>query len=173
MLMDFDTDSVSLASLRGKEGAAAAVYFKAYTQLFAAALDFTDRNRRPPKDPVNACLSLAYTLYYQEAVNALKTTGLDPALGCFHELYYGRDSLACDLLEPVRPLIDAWVYSLFQQHTLRREDFILDEACLLQTAGKQRFYEAFRQTVPAFRRLLRRYARFAANIVCQHELALR
>jgi CRISPR-associated protein Cas1 len=114
----------SLATLRGKEGAAAAVYFKAYTQLFPAALDFTGRNRRPPKDPVNACLSLAYTLFYHEAVNAIKTTGLDPALGCFHELYYNRESLACDLLEPLRPLIDAWVYQLFQHHTLRKEDFI-------------------------------------------------
>ncbi len=172
MLADLDTEAVSLASLRGKEGAAAAVYFKAYTQVFAGALNFTDRNRRPPKDPVNVCLSLAYTLFYQEAVNALKASGLDPALGCFHELYYSRDSLACDLLEPVRPLIDAWVYGLFQHHTLRLEDFNLDELCLLQVAGKQRFYEAFRQTVPAFRRLLRRYARFAANIVCQHEFAL-
>jgi len=172
MLTELDTDTDSLESLRGKEGAAAAIYFKAYTQVFAAALDFTGRNRRPPKDPVNACLSLAYTLFYQEAVNALKASGLDPALGCFHELYYNRDSLACDLLEPVRPLIDAWVYGLFHHHTLRFEDFTLDEACLLHAAGKQRFYEAFRQTVPAFRRLLRRYARFAANIVCQHELAL-
>jgi CRISPR-associated protein Cas1 len=172
LLTDFNaaTGITSLASLRGMEGAAAAIYFKVYTQLFAPALNFTDRNRRPPKDPVNACLSLAYTLFYQEAINALKITGLDPALGCYHELYYHRDSLACDLLEPVRPLIDDWVYRLFQQHTLRLEDFSLDEACLLHAAGKQRFYEAFRQTVPAFRRLLRRYARFAATIVCQHEL---
>ena len=169
--LDAETETTSLESLRGKEGAAAGVYFKAYTQLFPAALEFTDRNRRPPKDPVNACLSLAYTLFYQEAVSALKTTGLDPALGCFHDLYYNRDSLACDLLEPLRPLIDDWVYRLFQQHILRSEDFTLVDACLLHAAGKQRFYEAFRQIVSAFRRLLRRYARFAANIVCLHELA--
>jgi CRISPR-associated protein Cas1 len=172
MQADFDEETTisSLASLRGKEGAAAAVYFKAYSQLFAPALAFTDRNRRPPKDPVNVCLSLAYTLFYQEAINALKTSGLDSALGCYHELYYHRDSLACDLLEPVRPLVDAWVYRLFQQHTLRLEDFNIGESCLLHTAGKQRFYEAFRLAVPAFRRLLRRYSRFAANIVCQYEL---
>ena len=172
LLTDFnaETEITSLASLRGMEGAAAAIYFKGYTQLFAPALDFTDRNRRPPKDPVNACLSLAYTLFYQEAINALKSTGLDPALGCYHELYYHRDSLACDLLEPVRPLIDDWVYRLFQQCTLRLEDFTLEESCLLHVAGKQRFYEAFRKTVPAFRRLLRRYARFATTIVCQYEL---
>ncbi|MDT8426271.1 MAG: CRISPR-associated endonuclease Cas1 [Methyloprofundus sp.] len=171
MLADFDQDAetVSLESLRGKEGAASAVYFKAYTRLFPAALGFVGRNRRPPKDPVNACLSLAYTLFYQEAIQAIKAHGLDTALGCYHELYYNRESLACDLLEPLRPLIDAWVYRLFQHHTLRLEDFTGDEACLLHAAGKQRFYEAFRQTTPAFRRLLRGYARFAANIVCDHE----
>ena len=159
----------TLANLRGEEGAAAAVYFKAYSHLFAPALLFTMRNRRPPKDPVNVCLSLAYTLFYQEAINALKAVGLDSALGCYHELYYNRDSLACDLLEPVRPLIDAWVYHLFQQHILRLEDFSMGEICLLHTAGKQRFYEAYRLSVPRFRRLLRRYSRFSANIVCQYE----
>ncbi len=173
MLIELENESTvsSLTSLRGKEGAAAAIYFKAYSQMFAPALAFTDRNRRPPKDPVNVCLSLAYTLFYQEAINALKASGLDSALGCYHELYYHRDSLACDLLEPVRPLIDLWVYQLFQQHTVRLEDFNTGEVCLLQAAGKQRFYEAFRLAVPAFRRLLRRYSRFAASVVCQYELS--
>jgi CRISPR-associated protein Cas1 len=159
----------SLASLRGKEGAAAAIYFKAYTQVFPAALNFTGRNRRPPKDPVNVSLSLSYTLCYQEAVNAIKTVGLDPALGCLHEPYYHRDSLACDLMEPLRPLVDAWVYSLFHQGILRKEGFSISETCLLHAAGKRRFYEAFRQKAPVFRFLLRSYARYAANIVCQHE----
>ena len=85
--LEVDAEITSLASLRGKEGAAAALYFNAFTQVFPPALGFTDRNRRPPKDPVNVCLSLAYTLFYQEAINALKTTGLDAALGCYHELY--------------------------------------------------------------------------------------
>ncbi len=161
-----------LASLRGKEGAAAAAYFQAFTQVFAPALGFNNRNRRPPLDPVNACLSLSYTLFYQEAVNALKISGLDPALGCYHELYGQRDSLACDILEPIRPLIDAWVYRLFQGHLLRREDFnFANDACLLHASGKTRFYEAFRGCVPAYRRLLRRYAQLAADVVCQPEHA--
>jgi len=166
-----ESEISSLSSLRGKEGAAAAIYFKAFVQVFPAALGFTGRNRRPPKDPVNACLSLAYTLFYQEAVNAIKTTGLDPALGCLHEPYYNRDSLACDLLEPLRPLIDAWIYGLFNQQSLRQEDFTLTDICLLHSAGKQRFYEAFRIKVYAFRRLLRQYAHYSANIICQHELS--
>ena len=93
-------------------------------------LCFSGRNRRPPKDPVNVCLSLVYTLLYQEVINALKTAGLDPALGCFHELYYSRQSFTCDLLEPVCPLIDIWVYGLFQQRLIRAEDFSINaEAC--------------------------------------------
>jgi len=162
----------SLASLRGKEGAAAAIFFNAFTKVFAPALKFTGRNRRPPKDPVNVCLSLAYTLCYQEAVNAIKTVGLDPALGCLHEPYYHRESLACDLMEPLRPLIDAWVYYLFQQAILRAEDFKLTDSCLLQPAGKKRFYEAYRLKATAVRHLLRRYARHAANVVSQHEQPL-
>jgi len=167
LLPDFSRDYLSsVASLRGKEGAAAAAYFKAYTQVFAPALCFTGRNRRPPRDPVNVCLSLAYTLYYHEAINVLKSAGLDPALGCYHQLYYNRQSLACDMLEPLRPLIDIWVYGLFNQRRLRIEDFSFDDtSCLLQRAGKQRFYEDFRQSVMPLRRLLRRYALKAAQLV--------
>ncbi len=162
----------SLVSLRGKEGAASAIYFKGLTQVFPPLLRFNKRNRRPPKDPVNVCLSLAYTLFYQEAVTAIMISGLDSTLGCLHEPCYNRDSLACDLLEPIRPLIDAWVYELFHQHILRYEDFLFTDICLLQARGKQRFYEAFRVKVPAFRRLLRKYARFSAKVVCQHERTL-
>lgn len=163
-------DTCGLALLRGLEGAAAASYFAAYSQLFSPSLGFINRNRRPPTDPVNVCLSLSYTLIHHEAVNALKSVGLDSVLGCFHDLYYQRDSLACDLLEPVRPWIDAWVYRLFQGHSLRVEDFKHDnDICLLQPVGKQRFYEAYRQQAPAFRRLLRQYARVAAQTVMRDE----
>lgn len=163
-------ETSSLEHLRGLEGAAAASYFAAYCPLFPPSLQFTHRNRRPPTDPVNACLSLTYTLLHHEAVDALKSVGLDTALGCFHDLYYQRDSLACDLLEPIRPWLDAWVYHLFQSHRLRNEDFKHhDGACLLHASGKQRFYEDYRQKVPMFRRLLRRYAREAERRVMNDE----
>jgi len=167
--LSYEDIPTTLSNLRGKEGAAAAMFFKAFTQVFPAALNFTGRNRRPPKDPVNVCLSLAYTLCYQESVNAIKTAGLDPALGCLHEPYYNRDSLACDLMEPLRPLVDSWVHQLFHKAVLRQEDFTITDMCLLHVTGKQRFYEAFRLKAPAFRKLLRRYARYAATIVCQYE----
>lgn len=163
------TNVTTLASLRGVEGAASAAYFKAFALLFPDSLHFYNRNRRPPKDPVNACLSLSYTLFHQEAVNALKIVGLDPAVGCYHALYYSRESLACDLLEPIRPLIDAWLWQLFKERLLRAEDFVeKDGACLLNAPSKQRFYEAFHDKVRSLRVLLRRYARFAENAMGTH-----
>jgi CRISPR-associated protein Cas1 len=109
----------SLETLRGLEGAAQAAYFRAYTTLFPEALGFHNRNRRPPRDPVNACLSLAYTLVHFEAARTAYAAGLDPFLGFFHEIAFGRESLACDLIEPLRPLADAWVWEMFRSRALR------------------------------------------------------
>ncbi len=158
----------SLASLRGKEGAAAALFFRAYTQVFPVHLKFHGRNRRPPKDPVNVCLSISYTLCYQEAVNALKTYGLDSTLGCFHDLSYSRDSLACDLIEPIRPFLEAWVYQLFNKKIIRLEDFKCSDICILQAAGKKRFYTAFRSKSSAIRTLLRAYARYTVKVIAHY-----
>ncbi|WP_305908579.1 CRISPR-associated endonuclease Cas1 [Methylomarinum sp. Ch1-1] len=172
LLEDIKTDgeTLTLERLRGVEGAAGGAYFAAYSRLFPPALGFEHRHRRPPTDPVNACLSLSYTLLHHEAADALRAVGLDPALGCYHDLYYQRDSLACDLLEPIRPWIDAWVFGLFHSHRLRPEDFKHENGgCLLQAAGKQRFYETYRRQAPAFRRLLRQYARMAEHTVMNDE----
>lgn len=156
----------SLESLRGIEGSASACYFKAYTTLFSASLNFEHRNRRPPTDPVNACLSLSYTLIHFEAVTALRIVGLDPCVGCYHELYYNRESLACDLIESLRPLIDEWIWELFRTRILTIEHFTTnDGACYLNKAGKQHFYEAYYQKVLSLRKLLRRYAQIAVKAV--------
>lgn len=156
----------SLASLRGIEGSASACYFKAFAKLFPQSLSFEHRNRRPPADPVNACLSLSYTLIHHEAVTALRIVGLDPCVGCYHELYYNRESLACDLIESLRPLIDGWLWELFKNRILTVEHFTTnDGACYLNKAGKQHFYEAYYQKVLCLRKLLRRYAQFAVKAV--------
>lgn len=143
--------------VRGLEGAGAAAYYAALAALFPPALQFAGRNRRPPRDPVNACLSLGYTLLHFEAVRAAYGAGLDPLLGFFHEPAYGRESLACDLIEPLRPRLDAWVWGLLRERRLRVEDFVTDKgACLLQKGGRQTFYAGYEYWVPPVRRYLRR-----------------
>jgi CRISPR-associated protein Cas1 len=144
-------------TFRGIEGAAAAAYFKAYVHLFPDGLDFTGRNRRPPRDPVNAVLSLGYTLLHFEAVRAIYAAGLDPVIGYFHALSFGRESLACDLVEPLRPYVDAWAWEQFRSRSLRAEHFSREgDACLLGKAGRQHFYRELEPMLRPLRRLLRR-----------------
>ncbi len=150
------SEGLSVEQLRGFEGAAAAVYFSAYKSLFAASLDFSQRRRRPPPDPVNACLSLGYTLLHYEAVGICHQVGLDPLLGFYHEPAYGRESLACDLIEPLRPRLDALVWLLFRDRVLRTDHFCLEnERCLLNKSGRKIFYSHYEQFVQPVRRLLR------------------
>lgn len=150
--------------LRGLEGAAARAYFQGLASLFPPSLDFTGRNRRPPRDPVNACLSLAYTLLHFDAVRACHVSGLDPLLGFFHRPAIGRESLASDLIEPLRPRVDGWVWQLFRMRTLREEHFARDkEACLLKKSGREHFYRAYEDFARPHRRLLRRECQVLAR----------
>ena len=153
-----DTVALSLSNLRGYEGAAAAAYFGSYVHLFANSLNFTGRKKRPPPDPVNACLSLGYTLLHYDAVRACHTVGLDAMLGFYHDISFGRESLACDLMEPLRPLMDRWVWQMFKDRQLRIEHFSSDnDRCQMNKAGRQCFYSFYESRVGPARRLLRRY----------------
>jgi CRISPR-associated protein Cas1 len=153
-----DKVGLSIASLRGFEGAAAAAYFGAYVHLFPGSLNFSGRNKRPPPDPVNVCLSLGYTLLHYDAVRACQTVGLDAMLGFYHDVCFNRESLACDLMEPLRPVIDAWVWQLFRDRQLRLEHFSDDNGrCQMNKAGRQCFYAFYETKAGPVRRLLRRY----------------
>lgn len=152
-------DDIPLSELRGYEGAAAAAYFSSYTRLFPAALNFHQRKKRPPTGPVNACLSLGYTLLHFDAVRVCHMVGLDPMLGFYHEPVFGRESLACDLIEPVRAYFDELVWDLFADRWLRKDHFVLDnKRCLLNKSGRKCFYAQYEAFARPVRRLLRRYA---------------
>jgi CRISPR-associated protein Cas1 len=151
-------------ALRGIEGAAAAAYFKAFGALMPDSLGFAGRNRRPPLDPVNACLSLGYTLLHAQAVQACQLAGLDPLMGLYHRPSHGRASLASDLIEPLRALADEWVWGLFRDRTLRTGHFWRDgAACLLGKAGREHFYAAY---VP-LRRTAERWLRMQCRALAQ------
>lgn len=145
------------STVRGIEGACAAAYFHGLGALFAESLGFSGRNRRPPKDPVNAVLSLAYTMLHFDAVRAAHIAGLDPMVGFYHRPAHGRESLACDLIEPLRPRADGWICTLFRDRTLRAEHFSVDKgACLLGKAGREGFHAAYEGFAALPRRWLRR-----------------
>lgn len=114
----------SVATLRGMEGRASAVYFRALRTLFNPEYGFRGRNRRPPRDPANALLGFVYTLVTTEAAAALAAAGLEPALGFFHRARAGRPALALDLVEEFRaPVADALVLQLTGRRMVKPAEF--------------------------------------------------
>jgi CRISPR-associated protein Cas1 len=114
----------TIDTLMGREGEAAQVYFGVFQHLIRQVdFEFDTRRRRPPTDPVNALLSFCYTLLIHDCRSALETTGLDPSNGFLHQLRSGRPSLALDLAEEFRPMIDRFVLSLINKRQLAIKDF--------------------------------------------------
>lgn len=148
--------ATTLTQLLGVEGDAAAVYFRAFASLLKppedkqggsdlAAFRFEARNRRPPADPVNAMLSLAYAMLTRHLTIALASVGLDPYRGFYHAPRYGRPALALDLMEPFRAIIaDSVVLSAVNTGEIGPGDFVVAvTGTALTQVGRRRFVEAF------------------------------
>jgi len=113
--------------LLGIEGAAAEVYFGRLNGLLKSENEFSfeNRNRRPPKDPVNAVLSYLYAVLAKEMFVTLLAVGFDPYLGFYHRPRYGRPALALDMMEEFRPFVaDSTMITLFNKRELTDKDFI-------------------------------------------------
>jgi CRISPR-associated protein Cas1 len=142
-----------LTSLLGIEGGAAALYFEQFESMLKQRddwkFDWRGRNRRPPRDPVNALLSLGYSMLAKELTGVCHSVGLDPFLGFMHQPRYGRPALALDLMEEFRPLVaDSVAISLINRGELGPEDFIRSaNGTFLNDRGRRPFWEAW------FRRL--------------------
>ena len=156
----------SIAALRGLEGHAAAVYFAGLAAHMMPNLGFKGRNRRPPRDPLNVVLSLGYTLLHADTVLALYGAGLDPYVGFYHGLNFGRESLASDVMEPLRPRLDQFAVQLFKSGELRAEDFSTTaQGCLMGKAGRVRFYPLYEAAAEDFRaRLTERIGELLAAV---------
>jgi len=142
-----------LTALLGIEGSAAALYFEQFESMLKQRedwkFDWRGRNRRPPRDPINALLSLGYSMLVKELTGVCHSVGLDPFLGFMHQPRYGRPALALDLMEEFRPLIaDSVAISLINRSELGPEDFIKSaNGTFLNDQGRKPFWEAW------FRRL--------------------
>ena len=135
--------ATSAETLLGLEGMAAKTYFAGLFALLNGRHDFdvNDRNRRPPKDPVNAVLSFVYSLLVKELTVVLQAVGFDPMLGFFHRPRYGRPSLALDVAEEYRPLIgDSVSLMVFNNGEV-------DHASFMERAGAVTLTESGRKSV--------------------------
>ena len=183
----------SLETLLGIEGSAARVYFENFAGMIKTddgagshkngapefTFDFLRRNRRPPRDAVNALLSLAYSVLAKDLTIVCHAVGFDPFLGFYHQPRFGRAALALDLMEPFRPLIaDSAVLSAINTKMITSADFIrTGEAVALKPEGRKAFFRAYEQrmdtlvTHPLFgyrvnyRRLLEIQTRLLARLL--------
>ena len=146
-LRDSCDEQTSLHSLRGIEGAAAALYFENFGSMIKSALDFdfNGRNRRPPKDEINSLLSMGYSVLVKELSGVAYTVGMDPFLGFFHSPRYGRPALALDMMEEFRPLIvDSTVISLVNRGEVSPSDFSkTTHGVLLGDSARRQFWRAW------------------------------
>ncbi len=118
------TDKISPNEVLGVEGICSNIYFGAFGQMLKCDFEFHGRNRRPPKDPINVIISLAYTFLTKEMCSALDAESFETYLGFLHGIRYGRKSLALDMIEEFRqPMIDRFVLLLFNKHMVGKYDF--------------------------------------------------
>ncbi len=171
----------SAETLLGLEGMAAKTYFQGLFEILNGRHDFdvNDRNRRPPKDPVNAVLSFVYSLLVKELTIVLQAVGFDPMLGFFHRPRYGRPSLALDFAEEYRPLIgDSITLMVFNNGEVDHSSFLERMGSVTLTeSGRKSVIAAFERrleqevTHPTFgyrvsyRRILEVQARLLARTV--------
>lgn len=187
----------SLHYLLGVEGSAANVYFDAFGGMLKFAnptseglpsasketspfhFDFHSRNRRPPRDPVNALLSLVYSLLTKDCTLACYAVGFDPYVGYLHQPRFGRPALALDLMEEFRPLIaDSVVITMINNGMLSESDFVYaGQSCSLNAGGRKKVFLAYEKrladaiTHPVFgykvsyRRAIELQARLLAKVL--------
>ncbi len=134
-------------TLLGIEGMAARLYFSNFAGMLKddSGFDFKQRNRRPPKDPVNAILSFLYALLARQATVTVMGVGLDPYIGYLHTPHHGRPSLALDMMEEFRPIIcDSVCISMINNSMLVPSDFTDAAMGVSMTQnGRRRVLDAF------------------------------
>jgi len=145
--------ATSLEQLLGIEGSAARLYFGAFGGMIKVesagepefSFDFEGRNRRPPRDAVNALLSLAYSLLTKDLTVTCYAVGFDPYIGFYHQPRFGRPALALDLMEPFRPLIaDSAVLSAINMRMVTPSDIVrAGPGVALTPNGRKGFFRAY------------------------------
>lgn len=127
--------------IMGYEGDATKKYFGIIARILPEDLHFEMRIRRPPRDPVNSCLSFGYTILYNQILLSIATAGLEPFAGFLHSDRSGKPSLALDLMEEFRqPIVDRTVIRLFTRNTLTLSSFKEEGGRILfNDDGKKKF----------------------------------
>lgn len=148
--IDSTYEATDTDSLLGIEGNCAKEYFGIFDKLILTQKEdffLVNRTKRPPLDKVNAMLSYLYTIMTSSYASALESVGLDSCYGFYHALRSGRSSLACDLVEESRSIIERLVLTLINLRKINAKDFETQEsgAVFLTKEGKKKILTAWQE----------------------------
>ncbi len=170
----------SREALRGFEGTAARDYFAAWRHITPGDIPtWEGRSRRPPRDPLNACLSFAYSMLAKDMFSACMIAGLDPYFGFYHADRFGGRALRSTSWNPsARQSPTASFWTLLNNARLTKSDFVTRaDSCYLTDKGRKRFYAAYEERLAtearhpvfayrlSYRRALELEARYLAGFI--------
>lgn len=138
-------NSNSIPELMGAEGRSRMNYYECLTYVLKNDFGFTNRNRRPPRDPLNAIISFGNSIMYTAILSEMYKTQLDPTISFLHEPSVKRFSLVLDVSEIFKPLIiDSIIINLINNRIITEKDFqIQDNVCFLNESGRKKFITEF------------------------------
>ena len=138
-------EAKDIADLMGREGRIRKTYYKSFNQILKNGFEFEKREKRPPKDPINAIMSFGNSIMYTNVLSEIYKTQLDPTISFLHEPSTKRFSLSLDIAEIFKPLIiDPIIFSLVNNKRLSKKDFVYEEEiCHLSESGKKKFLQEF------------------------------
>lgn len=145
--VDSLSEARNIPELMGKEGRIRKTYYKSFNQILKHEFVFEKREKRPPKDPINALMSFGNSIMYTNVLSEIYKTQLDPTISFLHEPSTKRFSLSLDIAEIFKPLIiDPIIFSLVNNKRLNKKDFLYEEEiCFLSEIGKKKFLQEFEQ----------------------------
>lgn len=131
------------------EGRCRKIYYEAFDEILPEEFSFKKRERRPPKNMVNALISFGNSLMYGTCLTEIYKTQLDPSISYLHEPSERRYSLSLDLADIFKPVIvDRTIFYLTNKNRLTEEDFRDDlNKCLLNEKGKKKFLNRYEKTL--------------------------
>src|SRR5450755_994323 len=177
---DHRIEGTALESILGMEGAGSAAYFNCFGKLLSDPRQwpFPGRVKRPPTDPVNALLSFGYSLLTNKVASAVQLVGFDHFVGYLHSSFYGRPSLALDLVEEFRPIIvDSVVLSLLNNRMVTPQDFVVEVGAyrlkqekrnLFFTRFEERLNEEVQHPLFGYKTTYRRCIELQARLLGKH-----
>lgn len=146
---DHRVDDTPLELILGIEGKGSAAYFRSFGTLIThqEQWPFATRVKRPPTDPVNSLLSFGYSLLTGQVASIVQSIGFDHFVGYLHSSFYGRPSLALDLVEEFRPIIvDQMILTLLNKRVLTPDDFVVEAGTYrLKNEQRKLFFTAFEE----------------------------